>query len=216
MPPSPLRLPWASRSPTARESAVVGSSCTTTPALARSTPSTGGKPRRADMSRLVRRERLADSLCRGGHEWAVRRRTRNARHLGVGAGSLGVDRPQAGAATGGSARPAGIRRRRDLPAADCGQRRTLLPRSPAPGSCSSPAVRPPRWARFCATRTWLAPTPRWAARNGLSLRGAAWRGDRRDGEAAAGCPGLHAHRPARPHGAARPGRSTAPCSGHPR
>ena len=41
---------------------------------------------------LLRRERRADSLCRGGHEWALRRRTRNARHLGVGAGSLGVDR----------------------------------------------------------------------------------------------------------------------------
>ena len=87
------------------------------------------------------------------------------------------------------------------------------PRSPAPGSCSSPAVRHPRSARCCATRTWLAPTPVGPARNRLSLRGAPWRGHRRDGDAAAGRAGVHAHRPARPHAPARPGRVPRPAQG---
>ncbi len=51
------------------------------------------------------------------------------------------------------------------------------------------------------------------ARNGLSLRGAPWRGDRRDGDAAAGRAGLHAQRPARPHAPARPGRLPRPAQG---
>ena len=122
--------------------------------------STGPHHRRAGnraeshASRLLRqpRDRFAASLCRGGDQRAVRRRTRHARHLGVGPGSLGVDRPQAGAATGGSARPPRIRCRRDLPAADGGQRRTLRRLHQLPGTCSFPAVRPPRSAQFCAIR----------------------------------------------------------------